>query len=229
MVYGLDIGFIDHLYTPLGATLYRSLTHTDSRLQSVTVSTNCSLATASTEGEVPSQVLLSQPAVQNSCQLTTQLGPGLATISHQPPSLLRPIFYWQLNSLAQQPASSSIFTQLNCWRLQLTIALLLQTVLLLISRYGPYRKYRLHCYSSTIPRPLHRNGCLFIRLLHSNRCTRSTVLTHSVTHSLAHGAEPFLRSCLFCSYSRTSHHFMEPEGSYPEPDQSNPYHLIRSL
>jgi hypothetical protein len=32
-------------------------------------------------------------------------------------------------------------------------------------------------------------------------------------HSLTHGAEPFLRSCQLCSYSRTSQHFMEPEGS----------------
>jgi hypothetical protein len=54
--------------------------------------------------------------------------------------------------------------------------------------------------------------------------------------ALTHGAEPFLRS----RYSRTSQHFMEPEGSlpcsqepstgpYPEPDQSNPHHLILSL
>jgi hypothetical protein len=32
---------------------------------------------------------------------------------------------------------------------------------------------------------------------------------------LTHGAEPFFRSCPLCSYSRTSHHFMEPEGSLP--------------
>jgi hypothetical protein len=53
-------------------------------------------------------------------------------------------------------------------------------------------------------------------------------------HSLTHGVEPFLRSSQFCSYSKTSQHFMEPKGSlpcsqepsigpYPEPDQSNPY------
>jgi hypothetical protein len=58
---------------------------------------------------------------------------------------------------------------------------------------------------------------------------------HSFTHSLTHGAEPFLRSCQLCCYSRTSQHFMEPGGSsprshkpstghYPEPDGSNPYH-----
>jgi hypothetical protein len=55
--------------------------------------------------------------------------------------------------------------------------------------------------------------------------------------SLTHGAEPFLRSCQLCSHSRTSHRFMEPEGSLPrpqepstgpcaEPDRSNPYHPI---
>jgi hypothetical protein len=33
--------------------------------------------------------------------------------------------------------------------------------------------------------------------------------------SLTHGAEPFLRSCQLCSHSRTSQHFMEPEGSLP--------------
>jgi hypothetical protein len=49
--------------------------------------------------------------------------------------------------------------------------------------------------------------------------------------SLIHGAEPFLRSCQTCSYSRTSQHFIEPERLLPcsqepstgpctEPDQS---------
>jgi hypothetical protein len=60
-----------------------------------------------------------------------------------------------------------------------------------------------------------------------------------ITYLLTHGAEPFLRSRQFCSYSRISQHFMEPGGSlpcsqepstapYPEPDQSNPYHPILS-
>jgi hypothetical protein len=50
--------------------------------------------------------------------------------------------------------------------------------------------------------------------------------------SLTHGAEPFLRSRQLCSSSRTTQHFMEPEGSlpcsqepstdpYPEPDHVN--------
>jgi hypothetical protein len=65
-------------------------------------------------------------------------------------------------------------------------------------------------------------------------------LTHSLSLSLSHGAEPFLRGCQLCSYSRTSQHFMELEsslpcsqepstGPYSEPDQSNPYHPILSL
>jgi hypothetical protein len=56
-----------------------------------------------------------------------------------------------------------------------------------------------------------------------------------VSFSLIHGAEPFLRSCQLCSYSRPSQNFMEPEGSIPcsqepcigpysEPDQSSPYY-----
>jgi hypothetical protein len=56
-------------------------------------------------------------------------------------------------------------------------------------------------------------------------------------NSLPHGAEPFLTSRQLCGYSRTSQHFMEPEGSlpcsqepftgpYPESDQSNLYHPI---
>jgi hypothetical protein len=55
-----------------------------------------------------------------------------------------------------------------------------------------------------------------------------------------HRAESFLRSRQSLSYSKSSQHFMEPEGSlrcsqepstgfYPEPDQSNPYHLISCL
>jgi hypothetical protein len=41
--------------------------------------------------------------------------------------------------------------------------------------------------------------------------THKTITT-SLTHPLTHGAVPFLRSGQLCSYSRTSQHFMEPEG-----------------
>jgi hypothetical protein len=57
---------------------------------------------------------------------------------------------------------------------------------------------------------------------------------------LTHGAEHFLRSCQFFSYSTTSQNCTEPEGllpcsqerstgPYPDPDQSNPYHPISLL
>jgi hypothetical protein len=41
------------------------------------------------------------------------------------------------------------------------------------------------------------------------------ILTSAVcllTYLLTYGAEPFLRSHQLCSHSRTSQHFMEPEG-----------------
>jgi hypothetical protein len=41
------------------------------------------------------------------------------------------------------------------------------------------------------------------------------IATQLLTHSLTHGAEPFLRSYQLCSCSRISQHFMEPGGSLP--------------
>jgi hypothetical protein len=68
----------------------------------------------------------------------------------------------------------------------------------------------------------------------------SVVCLHYYCYSFTHGAEPFPRSCQLCSHSRTSQHFMEPEGSltcsqepstppYSEPDQTNPSRPILSL
>jgi hypothetical protein len=37
----------------------------------------------------------------------------------------------------------------------------------------------------------------------------------NIGNLLTYGAEPFLRSCQLCSHSRTSQHFIEPEGSSP--------------
>jgi hypothetical protein len=52
-------------------------------------------------------------------------------------------------------------------------------------------------------------------------------------NSLIHGAAPFLRSRQLCSYSRTSQHFMEPEGSWSlswaRSNQSIPVHTIPSI
>jgi hypothetical protein len=42
---------------------------------------------------------------------------------------------------------------------------------------------------------------------------KSSRVEHILSHSLTHGAEPFLRSCQLCSHSRNSQHFMEPKSS----------------
>jgi hypothetical protein len=50
---------------------------------------------------------------------------------------------WTANSaVTHQPATSCHFTQLNCWQLQPTANLLLQTVLLVTSWHGTHRKHR---------------------------------------------------------------------------------------
>jgi hypothetical protein len=88
-------------------------------------------------------------------------------------------------------------------------------------------------------RPQNHPDLLLTNIL--NSAYRSAVhVWKNAPHSLTHGAEPFLRSCQLCSYSRTSQHFMEPGGStprshkpstgpYPEPDRSNSYHPILPL
>jgi hypothetical protein len=110
-------GFIDHLYTPLGTTSNYSATADLHTLQITTapakpfpacyVLTSRFLATTSNSGDSSAshaQVLLSQPPVQNSCQLSkrhpsfqsstelptlNQLSTvRLVAISHQTPSLL---------------------------------------------------------------------------------------------------------------------------------------------
>jgi hypothetical protein len=67
--------------------------------------------------------------------------------------------------------------------------------------------------------PLHVSIC---RHLHQVMFKYISVITElsvnmsHITYSLiTHEAEPYLRSCQLCSYSRTSQHFMEPEGSLP--------------
>jgi hypothetical protein len=87
--------------------------------------------------------------------------------------------------------------------------------------------------------------CLMRRSLSSPcRIMRKKTINSSqnylFTISLTHGDEPFVRSRQLCSYSGTSQHFMEPEGSlpcsqepstgpYPEPDRSSPYRPILLL
>jgi hypothetical protein len=92
-----------------------------------------------------------------------------------------------------------------------------------------------------------RNSCSTERGYYANQ-TRFMRLTlrvrplaiMEITYSLTYGAEPFFRSHQLCSHSRTSQHFVEPEGSsscsqepsngpYPESDQPSPHHSILYL
>jgi hypothetical protein len=51
------------------------------------------------------------------------------------------------------------------------------------------------------------------RLRFSILVTLDAYTNHKLASYITHGAEPFLRSSQLCSYSRTSQHFMELEGS----------------
>jgi hypothetical protein len=130
---------------------------------------------------------LQLPALRSSChsrpcRTASRLGPRLAAISHQPPSLVftgwLPTGNWQLNPPTHQPATSCLFTQLNCWQLSPTTNSLLQSALLITSRHEPHRKHR-SIVSLVSVESLLRNGCLFIRLLHSNGTTCYNTLKHT--------------------------------------------------
>jgi hypothetical protein len=119
--------------------------------------------------------ILQLPALRSSCHSgacrtlvnwqLSYLRPRLAAISHQPPSLLftgwLPAVNWTLSLIqllhSTEPLATYYFGTLM--------------TILITSQSTPCRKKNsFHCYSSTTPRPLCRNGCLFVRLLHSNSC-----------------------------------------------------------
>jgi hypothetical protein len=54
------------------------------------------------------------------------------------------------------------------------------TALLITSRHGPHIKHRFHCYSPTMPRTLHSNGC----------CSRSHRLATAYTPQYIHTLDP---------------------------------------
>jgi hypothetical protein len=79
--------------------------------------------------------------------------------------------------------------------------------------------------------------CIYLFVNGSLICFVLCFVCRKLSNLLTYGVEPFLRSCQLCSHSKTSQHFVEPEGSspcsqepstgpYPEPDRSSPYHPI---
>jgi hypothetical protein len=182
------------------STVHKSPQHPLSLFAACCVSSSRFLAMVSNSEDTSAShahVLLSQPPMQNSCQMKTQLTGSQAGGHSTPTSLvfsLQLTCNWQLTAeLSHSP--TSYFTSLYSTELLKTsdwTNSLLQTVLLITSRHGPHRKCHFHCYSPTIPRPLHRNGCLFIRLLYSNGCfTVSPLSNESILHNTFVGT-PFI-------------------------------------
>jgi hypothetical protein len=73
----------------------------------------------------------------------------------------------------------------------------------------------------------------------SGHCGLAICTLYHTSYLLTYGAEPFLRSCQLCSYSGTSRHFKEPDGSlpcsqepstgtYPAPDRSSPHPIYHT-
>jgi hypothetical protein len=142
---------------------------------------------------------LSQPPMQNSCQLTNNWVPGWRPF-HTSLLVFSSQADFQLKSLS--PISYLYFTPLHSTEISLTHQLLilhatslnwtadnsnsgtLQT-LLITPRHGPHRNpvsivivqqyldrcMRIHCSGNPFTERLPRNEYLFIRLLHSNCCT----------------------------------------------------------
>jgi hypothetical protein len=98
-------------------------------------------------------------------------------------------------------------------------------------------------HTAALPFPKKKNvPCIFYWtcIFTFRICIVVSVDKRIITHSLTHGAEPFLGSRKLCSYSRASQHFMEPQGvlpcsqehstgPYPKCDQSNLHHPTSSL
>jgi hypothetical protein len=73
---------------------------------------------------------------------------------------------------------------------------------------GGYRRFHLQGEeSASLCRPVART----LKMEHHVTPTYH----YTPTKLLTHGSEPFLRSRQLCDHSRTSHHFMEREGSIP--------------
>jgi hypothetical protein len=175
--YGLVNGFIDHLYTSLGTTLYRSVT------QTIVLSLLQSPPTVSWQRLLPREIH-QLPALRSSCRSCpsrtlvnwqfNKLGPRLAAKSDQPSSLLsltNPLLHvTSLNWTADN------WLQLDWCPLYIILGRIQQKtpppkILLLFPWRLPSNKLDIVSVGKCI-RPLLRNGCLLIHLLHTNGCTR---------------------------------------------------------
>jgi hypothetical protein len=99
---------------------------------------------------------------------------------------------------------------------------------------GAYIYMIIHNYLNYLKLICKAQTAIMRRNVWSDLASANIVKLH---HTLAHGAEPFFRRRQLCTYSWTSQHCMEPEGSIPCPQKpstgpysepENPIHTIPS-
>jgi hypothetical protein len=98
----------------------------------------------------------------------------MAAISHQPPTLLS-----TGSQLTTELSPTSYFTSLHSTELLKTFSVTRLTLLIKF-QHKPHRKHHFHCYSPTIPGPLHGNWCFLFAYFIATAAVYSYCLTTGI-------------------------------------------------